>query len=335
MKLFRRAALGAALCTILGAAPPAAAQASWQPTRPVEFIVTAGAGGGTDLFARAVQAAITRHNLVPTSIVVSNKGAGSGAEGFVYGRGAQGDPHKVIFGTNNEWLLPLVARVAWKAQDLTPVTVMAYDEFMLWVKEDSPYRSAADLVAAARERPGAIRMGGSQTKDTDQVLTLLVQRATGVRFNYIPFRSGGEAGVQLAGGHIDANTNNPAESIGGWRGGQVRPLCVFRPDPLPQGPRVTEAQAWSDIPTCASQGVPIEEYRMPRTIFLPPGVPPAAQAYWAEVMRRVAETPEWKDYLQRTSQSAALMSPAEMRAMAEREERAAREIYAPEGWLVN
>lgn len=325
------AALGAALLTAL----PAAAQPAWQPTRPVEFVVTSGAGGGTDLFARTVQAAITRHTLVPTSVVVVNKGAGSGAEGFVYGRGAQGDPHKVIFGTNNEWLLPLVARVAWKPQELTPVAAMAFDEFMLWVKQDAPYATAAEFIAAARERPGAVRMGGSQTKDTDQTLTALIQRATGVRFTYIPFRGGGEAGVQLAGGHVDANVNNPSESIGGWRGGQVRPVCVFRREALPPGPRVTEAQAWSDIPTCASQGIALDEFRMPRTVFLPPGVPAPAQAYWTDVLRRVSETPEWQDYLQRTSQTGVFLTADEMRALMQREEQASRELYGAEGWLVN
>ena len=326
------AVLGAALSFV---APAGAQTAAWKPTRPVEFVVTSGAGGGTDLFARTVQAAITKHELVPTSVVVTNKGAGSGAEGFVYGRGAQGDPHKVIFGTNNEWLLPLVARVAWKPQDLTPVAAMALDEFMLWVKADSPHASAAGLVAAAREKPGEVRMGGSQTRDTDQTLTLLIQRAAGVRFNYIPFRGGGEAGVQLAGGHVDANTNNPSESVGGWRGGQVRPLCVFRREPLPAGAKVTETQAWSDIPTCASQGVAVDEFRMPRTVFLPPAVPSAAQAYWADVMRRVSETPEWRDYIQRTGQSGVFMGAEEMRPMMQREEAASRELYAAEGWLLN
>ncbi|MCQ4160312.1 tripartite tricarboxylate transporter substrate-binding protein [Roseomonas sp. GC11] len=333
MSLFPRAA--AMLGLTLAATLPAAAQPAWKPTRPVEFIVTSGAGGGTDLFARTVQATITKHELVPTSIVVTNKGAGSGAEGFVYGRGAQGDAHKVIFGTNNAWLLPLVAKVAWKPLDLTPVTAMAFDEFLLWAKQDAPYQSAADLIAAAREEPGRLRMGGSQTRDTDQTLTLLVQKATGARFTYIPYRGGGEVGVQLAGGHIDSNTNNPSESVGGWRGGQVRPLCVFRREPLPPGPRVTETQSWSDIPTCASQGIPVEEFRMPRTVFLPPGVPAAAQAFWADVLRRVSETPEWQDYIQRTSQSAALLTPGQMRALMQTEEAAARELYGAEGWLVN
>jgi tripartite-type tricarboxylate transporter receptor subunit TctC len=333
MKFVPTAALaaGAALLAIL----PAEAQTTWKPTRPVEFVVTSGAGGGTDVFARTVQAAITKHELIPTSVVVSNKGGGSGVEGFVYGTGAKGDPHKVIFGTNNAWTLPMVAKVNWKVGDLTPVSIMAFDEFMLWVKQDAPYKTAADLVTAAREKPGAIRMGGSQTHDTDQTLTMLIQRAAGVRFNYIPYRGGGEVGVQLAGGHIEANTNNPSESVGGWRGGQVRPVCVFRREPLPAGAKVTETQGWSDIPTCASQGVAVDEFRMPRTVFLPPGAPAAAQAYWSEVFRKVSETPEWQDYVQRTSQSGRFIGGDEMRGIIQAEETATREIFAAEGWLAN
>jgi putative tricarboxylic transport membrane protein len=333
MKLVPQVALAASFALI--SAAPAWAQASWAPTRPVEFVVTSGAGGGTDVFARTVQAAITRHNLLPTSVVVSNKGGGSGVEGFVYATGAKGDPHKVIFATNNAWTLPMVARVNWRVQELTPVAAMAFDEFMLWVKQDAPYRTAADLVAAAREKPGSIRMGGSQTRDTDQTLTALIQRAAGVRFNYIPYRGGGEVGVQLAGGHIEANTNNPSESVGGWRGSQVRPVCVFRRDPLPAGPKVTETQGWSDIPTCASQGVAVDEYRMPRTVFLPPGAPAAAQAYWTELMRRVSETPEFQDYVTRTSQSGRFVSGDEMRSMIREEEQATRQIFETEGWLTN
>ena len=314
---------------------PAVAQPAWQPTKPVEFVVTSGAGGGTDVFARTVQAAITRNNLIPTSVIVSNKGGGSGAEGFIYSRAAQGDAHKVVFATNNEWLLPMVAKVAFTPQDFRPVAIMAFDEFMLWVKFDSPFRTAAEFAAAARAAPGSLKMGGSQTKDVDQTLVALIQRAANLQFNYIPFRGGGEAGVQLAGGHVDANTNNPSESIGGWRGSQVRPLCVFRREPLPAGERVTETQGWSDIPTCASQGIPLEEFRMPRSIFLTPSTTPAQQAYWTDVMRRVAETPEWTDYIRRTSQSARFLPPDEMRQHIEAEEKATREIYRTEGWLVN
>src|SRR3954453_9078849 len=83
-----------------------AANAAWQPTRPIEFIATAGPGGGTDNFARAVQSIIPKYKLVEQPIVVVNKAGGSGAEGYTYTKAMAGDPYKVVFGTSNAWNQP-------------------------------------------------------------------------------------------------------------------------------------------------------------------------------------------------------------------------------------
>src|SRR6478609_3924688 len=74
----------AAIAFVLAIGLPGAATAAWQPVKPIEFIATAGPGGGTDNFARAVQSIITKHKLVEQPIVVTNKGGGSGAEGYTY-----------------------------------------------------------------------------------------------------------------------------------------------------------------------------------------------------------------------------------------------------------
>src|ERR1700686_5743466 len=96
-----------------------AANAAWQPVKPIEFIATAGPGGGTDNFARAVQSIITKHKLVDQPIVVTNKGGGSGAEGFTYAKAMAGDPYKTLFGTSNVWSQPMVSKVAYNYTDLT------------------------------------------------------------------------------------------------------------------------------------------------------------------------------------------------------------------------
>jgi len=142
-----------------------------------------------------------------------------------------------VFATNNEWMLPLVAKVAWKFDELTPISAMAFDEFLLWTRPNAPWKSAAEYVAEAKKRPGELKMGGSQSKDTDQLLVRIFEKASGIKLTYIPFKSGGEAAVQLAGGHIDSNTNNPAENVGQWKGGQATPLCVFSKTRLAAGPR--------------------------------------------------------------------------------------------------
>jgi len=248
---------------------PGHSAAAWQPTEPIEFVVTAGAGGGTDNFARTVQAIVTKYKLAGQPIVILNKGGGSGAEGFLYGKAATGNAHRVTFGTNNEYLLPQIAKLAWKGEDFTPLAAMALDEFILWVNGNSPYKDAKAYIAAVKAAPNTFKMGGSQAKDTDQTLTSLIEGATGAKFLYVPYKSGGEAAVQLAGGHIDSNTNNPSESIGQWKAGQVRALCVFSPKPLAAGPKVTATMAWSDIPACVSAGIPIDQYQQPRTLGCP------------------------------------------------------------------
>lgn len=330
-RLTRRAALLTAGAALL--APPALAQ-GWQPQRPVEFVVAAGPGGGTDQFARTVQSILQKHNLLRVPVIVTNKGGGAGTEAFVYGRGVAGDPHKVIFGTNNVWLMPLVTRVGYSLQDLRPVASMAADEFILWTHTDAPWRTAGDLVAAMRERGANFRMGGSQARDTDHILTKLIERASGASVTYVPFRSGGEAAIQLAGTHVDANTNNPAENVAQWRAGRVRPLCVFNTRRLSLTEKVHDGMGWSDIPTCTEAGIGPAEFRMPRTVWLPARTTDAQAAFWTSLLGRVRETPEWRQWLESGSQGDLWQTGDELVEFIRRDEAANREHFREYGWLV-
>jgi tripartite-type tricarboxylate transporter receptor subunit TctC len=169
----------------------------WKPSQPVEFIVTAGPGGGTDNFARTIR----RSSQVQarwTSRSSSEQGRRQRRRRLHVRQGAVGDPHKVTFATNNEYLLPLIAKLAWKGDDFTPVAAMALDEFILWVNGKSDYKTAKAYIDAVKAKPDTFKMGGSQSKDTDQTLTSEITAATGAKFLYVPFKSGGEAAVQLA-----------------------------------------------------------------------------------------------------------------------------------------
>ena len=330
-----RLAVIVAAVAALGASPAPLSAQEWKPTKPVEFVGAAGPGGGTDIFARAVQFAIQNHKLIDQPILVANKGGGSGAEAFVYVKAATGDPHKLVFGTSNLYTLPMVAKVAFKHTDFLPVAAMVFDEFMLWVKGDAPYSDYKSYTAAAKSANGTYKMAGALSKDTDQTLTRYIEKDTGAKFIYIPYRSGGEASVQLSGGHANSHVNNPSESVGHWKAGQVKPLCVFAKERMPKGAKVTETQGWSDIPTCKEQGAGIEEYQMPRTVSLPPGSPQAAVEFWAGVFKKVSETPEWKEYLERTAQTGRYMAGADLKAFIETDEKRTRKVYEDEGWLVN
>ncbi len=324
--------LAAAVAVGIAASGPAAAQ--WQPQKPVEFIVTAGAGGGTDIFARTVQAIVQKHSLLSQPVVVQIKGGGSGSEGYTYMKAAEGDPHKLVFGTHNSYALPLGAKVAFTHTDLTPVAAMAFDEFLLWVKSDSPIKNAKEFAEAAKAKAGTHKMAGAQSKDSDELLTKLIDKAAGTKMIYVPFKSGAEADVQLSGGHVDSHVNNPSESIGSWRAGKVRPLCVFNPQRLPAGPKVTETHAWSDIPSCKDEGLAIDSFTQPRVIWMAGKVPAGAQAFFVELMKKVSETPEWKDYIDKSSQTSRYIGGEDFKVFVDKDHARMRAVFEEQGWLV-
>lgn len=126
----KRAGIGFVVAAIasftLTAAPAAAA---WEPTKPVEIVVAAGAGGASDQMARMMQAAIQKNNLMKQPVVVSLKGGASGAEALMYMKGAAGDPHKALIAYSLIYMLPLTAKIPFNWRDLTPVSVIALDEY--------------------------------------------------------------------------------------------------------------------------------------------------------------------------------------------------------------
>ena len=167
----------------------------------------------------------------------------------------------------------------------------------------------------------------------DQTLTSMISAATGAKFTYIPFKSGSEAGVQLAGKHIDSNVNNPSENIGQWKAGMVRPLCIFSAERMAAGPKITKDMAWSDIPTCKESGLPIESYQMPRSVWLPAGVSADAVKFYTQMLDKVRQTPEWKAYIERTSQTDRFLTGDEWKAYVKNDAQRAAEVFKREGWL--
>src|SRR5262245_52824590 len=123
---------------------PSSAVAAWEPTRPVEFIVPAGTGGGADQMARTIQGIVTKHNLMKQSMVVINKSGGAGGEGFLDVKNSRNNPHKLIITLSNLFTTPLATGIPFNWKDMTPVAMMALDEFILWVNAETPYKSAKE-----------------------------------------------------------------------------------------------------------------------------------------------------------------------------------------------
>jgi putative tricarboxylic transport membrane protein len=153
-------------------------------------------------------------------------------------------------------------------------------------------------------------MGGTGSKQEDQIITVGLEKATGTKFIYVPFKGGGDVAVQLVGKHIDSSVNNPIEAVAQWRAGSLRPLCVFDDTRMPYKEKVTATMSWNDIPTCKESGVPTD-YVMLRGIFMPPGVTPEQQAYYVDLMNKVRATPDWKEFMEKGAFNTTALSGAD------------------------
>ena len=263
---------------------------AWQPNRPVEFVVPAGSGGGADQMARFISPLIAKYKLCPTPWVVINKSGGAGAEGFMYVKGKQKDPNMVIITLSNLFTTPLATGVPFSWKDLTPLARLALDYFVLWVNAEAPYKTAKEYLDAVKKEPGKFMMGGTGTAQEDQIITIMMEQAFGVKFTYVPFKGGGDVAVELVGKHTNSSVNNPAEAVSHWKAGRLKPLATI------DTARIALPE-WDKIPTMKEATGVDMSYMMLRGIFGAPGITKEQQDFYVDCLKKATETPEWKKYI--------------------------------------
>src|SRR6266513_3052973 len=319
----------AAVTAMLASAP---ALAAWEPTKPVEIVVAAGAGGASDQMARMMQAAIQKNNLMKQPMVVSLKGGASGAEALIYMKSGAGDPHKVLIAYSLIYMLPLSAKIPFNWRELTPVSVIALDQFVLWDNTTLPHKNVKEFIAAAKAANPPFKMGGTGSKREDHVLTVFMEKKTGAKFAYLPYKSGGEAATQLVGNHTQSNVNNPSENLEVWRAGQVRALCAFDKERIGYKTKVTDKQSWNDITTCKEEGLDVQ-YLMLRAMFLPGKVTPEQAAFYVELFRKVSQTTEYKDYMEKQALKPIFLTGSDMLKFLEEDDRLNTSLMTEAGFV--
>jgi tripartite-type tricarboxylate transporter receptor subunit TctC len=314
-----------ALISILAiSACPAAA--AWEPTKPIEFVIPAGTGGGADQMARLIHGIAEKHKLSPRPIIVVNKSGGAGAEGFLHVKGKKGDAHTIIITLSNLFTTPLHTGVPFNWKDLTPIARLALDQFILWVNAETPYKTAKEYVAAVKEKPGQFKMGGTGSAQEDQIITIQLEQALGLKFTYVPFKGGGEVCVNLVGKHVDSTVNNPIECVSHWKANRVRPLAVFDAARIPE-------PDWKDIPTVKDALGTDIQYLMLRGIFGAPDMPKDAVDWYVAFLKKVYDTPEFKEYLSKGALRPAFATGAEYVKWVEGAEQLHKDLMTKGGLL--
>ena len=273
--------------------------ASAYPERPIELTVPFAAGGGSDIMARTIAAIMQQEKLLPQPIVVVNRPGGNGILGYLHVGLKAGEPHVLTAATPSFLIQPLLGRMKLTYRDYTLIAGLALDEFVLIVRADSPHRSVADLIAAARRSPKAVTVGGSSTPSTDSMIAHLVERATGAQFNYVPFKGGGEVMTNLLGGHIEVASANPGEALDQLEAKRIRPLAVASERRLHSLP---------DVPTLRESGIDVVVTQW-RGVVAPKGIPPDAQAVLAAAFKRLTESKPWLHYVRENNLTPLYLAP--------------------------
>lgn len=288
MRTHRYAVLALAVVVgLIGWAGPVLGQAF--PSRPIEFVVPFGAGGGSDILARAIARVIAEEKLLPVPLVVSNRAGGSGAVGWSYVLSKRGDPYFLTTVSGSYWTTPLLGLAPFKPTDFTPVAGIALDTFFFVVRAESTYRTLRDIVEVARKSPELITVGGSAAASDDRVSTALFERAAGIKLNYIVFGGSGPALTNLLGGHISSTWLNPGEGLEQIRAGKIRALAVTSTERL---------KAFPNIPTFKELGYDVvwEQYR---GVAMAPGAPADAVKVMSDAFQRMCRTQRWqKEYIE-------------------------------------
>ncbi len=259
------------------------------PEKPVTLVVHAAAGGGSDIFARTLSSAFEKEKLLPQPIVVENKAGGSGAVAFAYVAGKKGDPYFMLTAVTSFLTTPMqgLSQVAYT--DFTPLANFAFDEYMLMVKAESKYKTMKELIDDAKTKPAkTITAGGTQLGSADSICVYLIEKATGVKFNFIVFNSGGEVNAALLGGHIDLAVTNPGEALELAKGSKVRNLGVFAEKRLAGAP---------DVPTMKEQGIDAT-YVQNRGLVAPGTIPAAERKVLEDALLKYTKTDIFKKYIQ-------------------------------------
>ena len=300
--------------------------AAWQPTKPVEFNIPAGTGGGADIMARFISPLFQKNNITDKPFIVTNRSGGAGAEGFLHVKGKAGDDHTIIITLDNLFTTPLATGVPFNWKDLTPISRLALDWFVLWVNAESPYKTAKEYFDAVKKEPSKFKMGGTGTKQEDQIITVQLEQAFGVKWAYVPFKGGGEVAVELVGKHIDSTVNNPAEAVSHWRAGKLRPLAVIDHERIP-------LPMWDQIPTLKEATGNDIAYLMLRGIFAAPKIKKEVQDGYVELFKKVTETKDWKEYLEKYALKGAVLSGPDYVKWLEQKEATTKDLMDKGGML--
>ena len=238
--------MGAALVAFLICGTSALAQQSF-PTKPVHLLIPYPPGGAVDILGRTLGDELSKKWGQPV-IIENRPGAGGTIASQVVAKSAP-DGYTLVIVASGHAINPyLYSNLPYDTfKDFRPISLLGSSPNILLVAANSPYKTLADLLAAARAKPGSLSYGMAGIGTSTHLAGELLKYMTKVDIAAVSYKGGAPALNDLLGGHIPISFNNTPESIGQIKGGSVRPLGVTS---------ATRSPVLPNIPTIAEAGVP-------------------------------------------------------------------------------
>ena len=265
---------------------PFAAHAQTFPSKPVKFIVTYPAGGSSDLMARIMGQKLSEAWGQP--VVVESKPGAAGSIGMEFAARQPADGYTFVIGNLGPVAVnPLINKVPYNIEkDFIPVALTATGPNILVVPASSPYKTLADMLRAARARPGTINFGTSGPGSMAHLGGELIMRQAKVKLVGIPYKGGGLAVNDLLAGHLDMMVSDALPVSQFIKTGRLRPLAITSAKRSPMSP---------DIPTFAEAGLTGLVAENWWGIFLPAGTPKAVVDNYQATLVKVMADPDLKE----------------------------------------
>jgi putative tricarboxylic transport membrane protein len=286
MALTRRLMMAAG-AAVIGFSGIAGSAQAWEPTKPIDFVIMAGKGGGADKMARLMQAIVEEQGLSSQPLVPINKSGGSGAEALSHMKNVNDPNHSIMVTLNSFFTTPLrQPGLDIDIMTFAPIGRMAEDTFILWVNKNEGINTFEEFLTEAKKRGDKWVMGGTGKNSEDNIITDYLNNNYGLSIKYIPYKGGGAVAKDLAGEQIDSSVNNPSEALGFYESGDVIPLVAFTDERLALFP---------DVRTLKETGGDFS-YFMQRAVVGAPGMSDDALAYYNDLFQKVFDTDRWQGY---------------------------------------
>ena len=303
--------------------PSAALAQGFKPTRPVELVVHSGPGAGNDIVGRQIRIIADKESLLPVRMTVVNKTGGNGTTAMAYLAERKGESHVIALYTAAWLTAPLMSKEARVMfHDLTPIANLLSEPVVIVVKGDSPYKTLADFIDAAKKTPDKLLQVGSSPESRANLLRLVLQRQTGARWSHVPFTGASERVTAVLGGHAQVYFGDPAEVLEHVNSGGLRVVAQIAEKRL---------SVFPNAPTMQELGYNLPIITSTRGAIAPPGISKDVRDYWESFFARLIKTESWKKFVADNYFDEQYLGSADIPKMADEAVALRRKLYGEFG----